>query len=143
MPRFMVIVKGDDPAGETPPDEVMLQRMGAYNQELVDAGVMRDGNGLVPSSEGHRIRFGGSGDSTVVDGPFSESKELVAGYWIFECDSMQDAVAWARKAPFEDGAELEVRRVSTPEDFGDAYTDDVAAHEDQLREQLATQQGGS
>lgn len=143
MPQFMVIVKGDDPNGENTPDEGMFLRMNAYNQELVDAGVMQDGNGLLPSSVAHRVRFGDSGETSVIDGPFSESKELVSGYWIFECESIEDAVAWARKAPFPDGQELEVRKVAGPEDFGDAYTDEVAAQEDQLREQLASQQGVS
>ncbi len=142
MPRFMVIVKGDDPNGETQPNEEMLKQMGAYNQQLVDAGVMRDGNGLLPSSTAHRIRFDGSGDTTVVDGPFAEAKELVAGYWIFECDTIEDAVAWARKAPFQ-GQELEVRKVAGAEDFGDAYTHEVAEQEQRLREQLAGQNAGA
>lgn len=143
MAQFMVIVKGDDPEGATPPTEAMFRQMNVYNQQLVDAGVMKDGNGLVPSSVAHRIRFTGSGDTSVIDGPFSESKELVSGYWIFECDSIEDAVAWARKAPFPEGQELEVRKVAGPEDFGDAYTDDVAEQEDHLRTQLAAQQGAN
>lgn len=141
MPQFMVIVKGDDPKGEQRPEEAMLKRMGEYNQQLVDAGVMQDGNGLLPSNVGHRIEFGDDSDTTVVDGPFSESRELIAGYWIFECATIEDAVAWARKAPFAAGDLLEVRKVATAEDFGDAYTEDVAEQEQQLREQLAGQAG--
>ena len=139
MAQFMVIVKGDDPDGERTPTEEMFTRMGAYNQTLLDAGVMKDGNGLLPSSVAHRIEFQGAGDTTIVDGPFAESKELVSGYWILECDTIEDAVTWARKAPFDAGQTLEVRKVAGPEDFGDAYTDEVAAHEDRLREQLAGQ----
>lgn len=143
MPRFMVIVKGDDPEGKTPPSEEMFAQMNVYNQQLVDAGVMQDGNGLVPSTVAHRVRFANGGDTTVIDGPFGGSKDLVSGYWIFECDSIDDAVAWARKAPFGEGMELEVRKVAGPEDFGDAYTDDVAEQEEHLRAQLAAKQGDS
>jgi hypothetical protein len=137
----MVIVKGDDP-GATP-DEEMLTTMGKYNEQLVEAGVMKDGNGLLPSSIGHRVQFGVGGDTSVVDGPFSESKELIAGYWIFECDTIQDAVAWARKAPFPDGQVLEIRKVASAEDFGEAYTPEVAEQEDLLRQQLASQNSGA
>lgn len=139
MAQFMVIVKGDDPNGEQQPTEEMFARMGAYNQTLVDAGVMKDGNGLLPSSIGHRIEFQGGDDTSVVDGPFAESKELVSGYWIFECDTIEDAVAWARTAPFDAGQTLEVRKVASADDFGDAFTDELAEQEDQLREQLASQ----
>ena len=136
MAQFMVIVKGDDPEGRERPTEQALTEMGRYNEQLADAGVMVDGNGLLPSSTAHRIRFGTDGDTSVVDGPFAESKELVAGYWIFECETLDDAVAWARKAPFPEGQQLEVRKVASAEDFGDAYTDDVREQEDRVRDKV-------
>ena len=137
MPQFMVIVKGDDPANHDRPDEAALAAMGRFNEQLVDAGVMQDGNGLLPSVRGRRIDFGAEGASTVTDGPFAEAKELVAGYWIWECASFDEAVEWARKAPFNDGDRLEIRQVATAEDFGVAYTDEVREQEDRVRAKLA------
>ena len=136
MPQFMVIVKGDDPEGRNTPEPEMFLRMGAYNEMLADKGVLVDGNGLLPSSRAHRITFAGAGATTVLDGPFAEAKELVAGYWILECASLEEAVDWARQAPFGDGQQLEVRQVAGAEDFGDAYTDDVREQEDRVRAKL-------
>jgi hypothetical protein len=138
MPQFMVIVKGDDPEGHASPDAEALARMGTYNEMLADNGVMVDGNGLLPSNLAHRIDFAAGGESTVVDGPFAEAKELIAGYWIFECASLEEAVDWARKAPFEDGAQLEVRKVASAEDFGDAYTEEVREQEDRVRAKVGS-----
>ena len=123
--RFMVIVKATEESerGEMP-STAMLEEMGAYNEELVKAGVLLDGDGLRPSSYGARVRFDKDGNPTVLDGPFTETKELVSGYWVFEVSSKEEAVEWARKAPFR-GGELEIRPFSVPEDFGDAFTPEL------------------
>jgi hypothetical protein len=110
--------------------------MGSYNERLVEAGIMESGEGLVGHEHTRRIEFGADRSSTVLDGPFSETKEFLAGFWIFNCDSIDTAIEWARKAPFSDGAVLEIRKVAGPEDFGDAYTEEVAEQEDRLREKL-------
>lgn len=130
--QVMVIVKAtpDSEAGEMPSTE-LLTAMGAYNEELVKAGVMLDGNGLLPSSRGVRVRFNGS-SQTVIDGPFAETKELVSGYWLWKVDSMEDAVAWLKKAPFQEG-ELEIRQVAQAEDFGEAFTPELQEQEERLR----------
>jgi hypothetical protein len=114
------------------PSQDMLAAMGAYNEELVKAGVMLDGDGLRPSSYGARVRFDDAGNATVIDGPFTETKELVSGYWIFEVSSREEAVEWARKAPFR-GGELEIRPFSVPEDFGEAFTPELQEKENELR----------
>lgn len=134
--RFMVMVPGDESteAGVMPTTE-QLAEMGAYNEELAKAGVMIDGNGLHPTSKGRRVRFN-DGDTTVIDGPFSESKELIAGYWIWECDSMEDAVEWLKKAPFDAGTQIEIRQVFSDDDFGDALTPELREQERQIREQV-------
>ncbi len=138
MPQFMVIVKGDDPEGREQPTAEALTRMGTYNEMLADKGIMVDGNGLLPSNQAHRIQFGSGGSTSVVDGPFAEAKELIAGYWILECATLDEAVEWARKAPFDEGQQLEVRRVASAEDFGDAYTDEVREQEDRIREKVGS-----
>jgi hypothetical protein len=139
--RFMVIVKADEASerGELPP-QGMLEAMGSYNEELVRAGVMLDGDGLRPSSHGARVRFDEKGASTVIDGPFTETKELVSGYWVFEVSSREEAIEWARKAPFR-GGELEIRPFSTAEDFGEAFTPELQDKENALRETVAQQRG--
>ena len=139
--RFMVIVKATEESerGEMPSTE-MLEAMGAYNEELVKAGVMLDGDGLRPSSHGARVRVDKDGTPTVLDGPFTETKELVSGYWVFEVSSKEEAVEWAKKAPFR-GGELEIRPFSTAEDFGEAFTEELQDKENQLREQTAQQRG--
>lgn len=120
MPRFMVQVRATQSAesGVAPSQETMLQMM-AYNKSLMDAGVMLSGNGLLSSSKGARITFGASGDSAVTPGPFNV-ETLVSGYWVFEAKDLEEAVEWAKKAPFKEGQVLEVRRVSTAEDFQNA-----------------------
>ena len=137
--RFMVIVKANqDSENGVMPSEQELTEMGAYNEELVKAGVMLDGDGLRPSSYGARIRFDDKGEATVIDGPFAETKELVSGYWVFEVSSKEEAVEWARKAPFR-GGELEIRPFSVPEDFGDAFTPELQDKENELRDTLTAQ----
>jgi hypothetical protein len=137
--RFMVIVKAtEDSEKGAMPSQDMLAAMGAYNEELVKAGIMLDGDGLRPSSYGARVRFDDQGNATVTDGPFAETKELVSGYWVFEVSSKEEAVEWARKAPFR-GGELEIRPFSVPEDFGEAFTPELQERENQLRDTLGTQ----
>ena len=130
--RFMVIVKAnkDSEAGVLP-DEKMLTAMGKYNEELVNAGVMLAGEGLQASSKGVRVRFSG-GKTTVIDGPFTEAKELVAGFWIWQVKSLQEAIEWLKKAPFDD-AELEIRQVFESDDFGEAFTGELREQEDRMR----------
>jgi hypothetical protein len=138
--RYMVIVKASEESerGELPTTE-QLAEMGAFNEELVKAGVMLAGEGLTASSQGARVRFDGDGKTTVVDGPFAETKELVAGFWILQVSSREEVLEWMRKAPFRD-AEIEVRRFFEAEDFGDAFTPELQQKEEQLRAQAAAQQ---
>ena len=139
--RFMVIVKATEESEKGAlPSTDMLEAMGAYNEELVKAGVMLDGDGLRPSKHGAREQFDKYGNPTVIDGPFTETKELVSGYWVFEVSSREEAIEWARKAPFR-GGELEIRPFSTAEDFGDAFTEELQQKEDALRETVAQQRG--
>jgi hypothetical protein len=137
--RFMVIVKATEASerGEMPSTE-LLEAMGAYNEELVKAGIMLDGDGLRPSSFGARLRFDADGNVTVIDGPFTETKELVSGYWVWEVSSREEAVEWAKKAPFR-GGELEIRPFSTAEDFGEAFTEELQEKENRLRATSAAQ----
>jgi hypothetical protein len=139
--RFMVIVKATEASerGELPSRE-MLEAMGAFNEELVKAGVLLDGDGLRPSSHGARVQFDADGNPTVVDGPFTETKELVSGYWVLEVSSREEAVEWVKKAPFR-GGEVEVRPFSTAEDFGEAFTPELQEKENELREMSAQQRG--
>jgi hypothetical protein len=140
--RFMVIVKAtaDSEAGAMPSVD-MLAAMGRYNEDLVQAGVMQAGEGLHPSSRGARVRFSGPA-RTVVDGPFAETKELVAGFWLWKCASLQEAIAWAKRCPnpMPGDSELEIRQVFDAEDFGEALTPELRAQEERLREQVAAQQ---
>jgi hypothetical protein len=118
--RFMVLVKAnkESEAGVLP-DEKILAAMGKYNEELVKAGVMLAGDGLQPSSKGARVRFEGK-KRTVIDGPFSETQELVAGYWIWQCRSKEEAIEWLKRAPFDNGEEVEIRQVYELSDFGES-----------------------
>ena len=118
--RFMVIVKADktSEAGILP-DEKILTAMGKFNEELEKAGVMLAGEGLQASSKGARVKFQGT-KRTVIDGPFAETKELIAGFWIWEVKSKEEAIAWLKRAPFDGGTEVEIRQVFEPEDFGPA-----------------------
>jgi hypothetical protein len=137
--RVMAIMKAskESEAGQMP-SQALLTAMGRFNEELVKAGIMLDGEGLHPSSKGKRVRFDGSSVS-VVDGPFAESKELVAGFWMWKVASMDEAVAWAKRCPNTDGAhtEIELRPVFEAEDFGADFTPELRAQEDRLREQAA------
>jgi hypothetical protein len=134
--RVMVLVKASEEseAGVLPTQE-LLARMGAFNEELVKAGVMLAGDGLQSSAKGARVRFA-NGKTTVTDGPFAETKELVAGYWIWQVKSKDEAIAWLRRAPFED-AEVEIRQIFEAEDFGPEFTPELREQEDQLRAQIA------
>lgn len=137
--RVMVIVKAneDSEAGKMPSEE-MLAAMGNYNEELVDAGIMLAGEGLHPSSKGARIKFSGA-DRSVVDGPFAETKELIAGFWLWEVASMEEAIDWAKRCPNPTGEEsvLEIRPVFEEDDFGDEFTPELREQEQRLRGQLA------
>src|SRR5581483_1118181 len=120
--RFMVIVKAnkDSEAGALPPRE-LIERMGKYNEELVKAGVMLGADGLHPSSRGARVRFSGS-TRTVIDGPFAETKELIAGYWIWKVGSKEEAIEWLKKAPFDGGTEIELREIFEHQDMMEQLT---------------------
>jgi len=135
--RFMVIVKADrnSEAGVMPSTE-LLAAMGKFNEELVKAGVMLAGEGLQPSSRGVRVKFDGS-KRTVTDGPFAEAKELVAGFWLWQCKSKEEAIEWLKRAPFDDGTEVEIRQVFEAEDFGEEFTPELREREQRLREQIA------
>jgi hypothetical protein len=138
--RFMVLVKAnEDSEAGVLPDEKMLAAMGNFNDELVKAGVMLAGEGLQPSSKGVRVRFSG-GKRTVIDGPFSETKELIAGFWLWEVRSKDEAIEWLKRAPFEDGAEVEIRQVFESEDFGANLTPELREQEDRQRAQIAARQ---
>ena len=134
--RVMVIVKAsqESEAGQMP-SERLLTEMGTFNEELVKAGVMQAADGLHPSSKGKRVRFSG-GNRTVIDGPFAETKELIAGFWIWQVKSMDDAVAWLKRAPFDGGVEVEIRPVFEAEDFGKEFTPELRAQEERLRAQI-------
>jgi len=131
--RFMVIVKAnqDTEAGVLPTTE-QLAAMGKYNEELVRAGIMLAGEGLHASSKGARVRFAGP-KRIVTDGPFTEAKELIAGFWLWEVKSKEEAIEWLKRAPFEDGDEVEIRQVFAEEDFGPAFTPELREQEAQLR----------
>ena len=138
--RFMVIVKADqDTENGAMPTEQELAEMGAYNEELAKAGVMLAGEGLHPSSRGFRVRYDAEGASTVVDGPFAETKELIAGYWILQVSSREEVEQWVRRAPFRND-EIEVRQVFEADDFGDAMTPELREQEDRLRATVEQQQ---
>jgi len=134
--RVLVVVKAskESEAGQMP-DEKILTEMGKYNEELVKAGVMLAGEGLHPSSKGKRVRFSGP-DRTVIDGPFAETKELIAGFWIWQVKSMDDAVAWLKRAPFDGGTELEIRPIFEADDFGKELTPELRAQEERLRARI-------
>jgi hypothetical protein len=132
----MVVVKASEEseAGVMPSEE-LLNEMGKFNEELVQAGVMLAGDGLHPSSKGKRVAFDGK-QRTVIDGPFAETKELIAGFWIWQVKSIDEAVEWLKRAPFREGA-VEIRPVFELEDFGDAVTPEIAEREERLRAEVA------
>ncbi|MBD8873790.1 YciI family protein [Rhodanobacter sp. DHB23] len=138
--RCLVIVKAtsDTEAGVMPGTE-RLAAMGRFNEELVKAGVMLAGEGLHPSSRGARVRFDGA-QRSVIDGPFTESKELIAGFWLWQVKSMAEAIEWLKRAPFDAGAEVEIRPVFEAEDFGDKFTDALREQETNLRAQIGNRQ---
>ena len=135
--RFMVIVKADknSEAGIMPSREI-LTAMGKFNEELVKAGVMLAGEGLHPTSKGKRVKFSG-GKHIITDGPFTESKELIAGFWLWQVRSMDEAVEWLKRSPFDGGTEIEIRQVFEPEDFGTELTPELREQENRLRKQVA------
>ncbi len=137
--RVMVFVpaNADSEAGKMPSEE-LIGKMTKFNEELVKAGVMLDGNGLTPTAQAKRIRFSG-GQRTVLDGPFTESKELVAGYWIWQVKSIDEAVEWLKRAPFDGGVEVTIRPISSPEDFGRELTPELRAKEERLRAEIERQ----
>ena len=140
--RVMAIVKAteDSEAGKMPSEE-LLTEMGKFNEELVNAGVMLAGEGLHPSSKGARVSFGGE-ERTVVDGPFAETKELIAGYWLLQVRSMEEAVEWIKRCPnpHEEGGEIEIRQVFEAEDFGEEFTPELREQEERLRAQAEQNQ---
>jgi len=138
--RFIVIVKANEESeAGVLPDEKILTEMGKFNEELVKAGVMLAGEGLHPSSKGVRVKFNG-GKRTVIDGPFSETKELIAGFWLWQVKSKEEAVEWLKRAPFDGGAEIELRQVFEAEDFGANLTPELREQEERLRAQLEARQ---
>jgi hypothetical protein len=137
--RYLMIVKATllSERGEFPPDaEKMFADMAAFNNEMIAAGVMLDGAGLKPSSAGKRIRFESRGKTIVTDGPFAETKELIAGYWVIQCKDMDEALSWARRVPFDDG-EIELRPFHEPEDFAGLVSDELMAQEQDWRAEQA------
>ena len=135
--RFMILVKAskDSEAGVLP-DEKILTAMGKFNEELVKAGVMLAGEGLHPSSKGARVKFS-AGKRTVTDGPFTEAKELIAGFWLWQVRSMEEAVEWLKRSPFDGGTEIEIRQVFEADDFGAELTPELREQEARLRKQSA------
>src|SRR5262249_50352993 len=133
--RFMVLVPGspESEAGEMPSTE-MLAAMTKYNEELAKSGVMLAGEGLHPTSKGAKVRFNGS-ERTVIDGPFTEAKEIVAGYWVWECASRDEAIEWLKRAPFDGGVEIELRQIFETDDFGEQLTPELRQANERLRQQ--------
>jgi hypothetical protein len=140
--RVMVLIKADqDSEAGVMPSEELLTQMGNYNEELVKAGIMLAGEGLHPSSKGKRVRFSGD-QRTVIDGPFAETKELIAGFWLWQVKSMDEAVEWVKRCPNPMGGEsdVEIRQVFEAEDFGEEFTPELRAQEDRLRAQVEAQE---
>ena len=142
--KCMVMVKAtaESEAGKMP-DQKLLAAMGAYNEELVKAGVLLAGEGLHPSSRGARVRFSGK-KRTVIDGPFSETKELVCGFWIFQVKSLEEAIEWVKRCPnpMESDSDIEIRPIFEAEDFGEAFTPELRAQEERWREDAARKAAG-
>jgi len=138
----VMIKANEDSEAGVMPSEQLLTEMGAFNEELVKAGVMLDGDGLKPSSEGARVRFSGS-QRTVIDGPFVETKELIAGYWIWKVESLDEAIEWVKRCPnpMSGESEIEIRPIFEAEDFGEEFTPELREQEARLRAQLTRQQG--
>ena len=137
--RFMVLIKADkDSEAGVMPNEQLLTAMGKFNEDLVKAGVMLAGEGLHPSSKGARVKFSGE-KRTVIDGPFTEAKELIAGFWIWQVKSKEEAIEWVKRAPspFKGECEIEIRQVFEADDFGEAFTPELREQEERLRSQTA------
>jgi hypothetical protein len=135
--RVMVIVKANEESeAGIMPSEKILADMGKYNEELVKAGIMLEGEGLHPTSKGKRVKFSGT-NRIVTDGPFAETRELIAGYWLWKVKSMDEAVEWLKRAPFDGGTEIEIRQVFEAADFGDEFTPELRAQEERVRAQAA------
>ena len=138
--RVMVLVPGDaNSENGVMPDAKLLTDMGNFNEELVKAGVMLAGEGLHPTSKAARVRFDGD-KRTVIDGPFTESKELIAGYWLWQVRDMDEAIEWIKRAPFDGGTQIEIRPVFEEADFGDEFTPELREQEQRLRAQMEAQQ---
>jgi hypothetical protein len=132
----MVIVKANEDSEKgVMPSEKILTNMGNYNEQLVKAGIMLAGEGLLSSSKGKRVKFEGT-KRTIIDGPFAETKELVAGFWLWQVKSMEEAIEWLKKAPFDGGTEIEVRQVAEFEDFGEEFTPEARAQEERIRKEI-------
>ncbi len=138
--RVMVLVKASEEseAGAMPSEQILAE-MGRYNEELANAGVLLAGEGLHPTSKGARVKFSGA-EREVIDGPFTETKELIAGYWLIQAKSMDEAIEWVKRAPFDGGVELEVRQVFETEDFGDELTPELREQEERIRAQAEENQ---
>jgi hypothetical protein len=137
--RVMVIVKADkDSEAGVIPSKELFTEMGKFNEELVKAGVMLAGEGLQSSAKGKRVRFSGP-KRTVIDGPFTETKELIAGFWLWQVRSMEEAVEWLKRAPFDGGTEVEIRQVFEAEDLGAEFTPELKEQEARLRKQIEKQ----
>ncbi len=140
--RFMVLLKADaDTEGGVMPSNELLAEMGQYNEEMVKAGVLLAGEGLHPSSKGKRVKFSGK-DRSVIDGPFAEAKELIAGYWLIQVKSIDEAIEWVKRCPnpLKGESEIEVRQVFEAEDFGDEFTPELREQEDRIRAQAEANQ---
>lgn len=141
--RFMVIIKADkDTEAGVMPSQELLTAMGNYNEELVKAGIMLAGEGLQPSSKGARVRFSGT-QRTVIDGPFAETKELIAGFWLWQVKSKEEAIEWVKRCPnpLEGECEVEIRQVFENDDFGEEFTPELREQEDRLRAEIEKQAG--
>src|SRR3954468_23927338 len=138
--RVLVLVKAkEESEAGVMPDEKLLTEMGKFNEELVKAGIMLAGEGLQPSSKGSRVKFDPRKAPSVIDGPFAETKELVAGFWLWQVKSKDEAIEWLKRAPFKEG-EVEIRQIFEAEDFGAALTPELRAQEERLRRQTASRQ---
>jgi hypothetical protein len=140
--RFMILIKANkDSEAGVMPSEQLLTEMGKFNEELVKAGVMLAGEGLHPTSKGARVKFSG-GKRTVIDGPFAETKELIAGFWIWQCKSKEEAIEWVKHCPnpHNEETEVEIRQLFEAEDFGAEFTPELKEHEERIRAQIATKQ---
>ena len=140
--RFMILIKANkDSEAGVMPSEQLLTEMGKFNEELVKAGVMLAGEGLHPTSKGARVRFSG-GKRTVIDGPFAETKELIAGFWIWQCKSKEEAIEWVKRCPnpHHEETEVEIRQLFEAEDFGAEFTPELKEQEERIRAQIATKQ---